>query len=93
MHTPRSVTMTTPSGVTLNASEWPFAGDSTCVLLHGFGHDGRTWDPLSSNLGDNRTLAIPVSHTSVVTAIRPGMRAATIVTTHCSRTWIRWFRR
>lgn len=51
--------MTTPSGVTLNASEWPFAGDSTCVLLHGFGHDGRTWDPLSSNLGDSyRVLAL-----------------------------------
>lgn len=50
MDNPRPLTMTTRSGVVLHASEWPHENTSTCILLHGFAHQSRAWDPLSQTL-------------------------------------------
>jgi esterase len=47
MVTPRPLAMTTQSGLKLHASEWSNHNAPVCLLLHGFAHDGRAWDPLS----------------------------------------------
>lgn len=47
MVTPRPLTITTPSGLRLHASEWSRHNAPVCLLLHGFAHDGRAWDPLA----------------------------------------------
>lgn len=53
MDNPRPLKMTTPNGVILHASVWPSARRHTCLLLHGFGHDSRVWDPLALALRES----------------------------------------
>jgi pimeloyl-ACP methyl ester carboxylesterase len=50
MTCPESFRFTTPNGFALHASIWPNAGMPSCVLLHGFGHHSRIWDPLARRL-------------------------------------------
>ncbi len=47
---PESFRFTTSNGFALHASIWPNAGMPSCVLLHGFGHHSRIWDPLARRL-------------------------------------------
>lgn len=56
---PQSIRVTTPDELELHASVWPNPGKPTCVLLHGFGHECRIWDPLAQALhGDFAIVAL-----------------------------------
>ncbi len=50
MTRPESFRFTTQNGFALHASIWPNAGMPSCILLHGFGHHSRIWDPLAKQL-------------------------------------------
>ena len=47
MVSPRSLKIAGNDGSTLHATLWPNSGQPVCILLHGFGHDNRIWDPLA----------------------------------------------
>lgn len=50
MAAPSSVYINGDNGLQLHATTWPQSGKPVCVLLHGFGHDSRVWDPLARAL-------------------------------------------
>ena len=59
MVTPRPLTIRTRSGLTLHASEWYNHNAPVCLLLHGFAHDGRAWDPLALALRERYRVIAP----------------------------------
>ena len=59
MTCPDSFRFSNHHGLELHASIWPNAGRPACILLHGFGHHGRIWDPLASRLqADYQVIAL-----------------------------------
>lgn len=60
MTQPEPLYITTRAGLRLHASDWaPEPGKPVCILLHGFGHCGRIWDPLSQSLQNSfRVIAL-----------------------------------
>lgn len=56
---PRPLTLTTQTGLELHASEWSAHNAPVCLLLHGFAHDGRAWDPLALALCDRFRIIAP----------------------------------
>lgn len=50
MSFPHSLNFSSSADTDLHASVWPNSGRATCILLHGFGHDSRIWDPLAKSL-------------------------------------------
>ncbi len=47
---PHSVYASGKAGLELHATVWANPGRPVCILLHGFSHDSRVWDPLASAL-------------------------------------------
>ncbi len=50
MTSPDAFRFSNHRGLELHASIWPNPGRQACILLHGFGHHSRIWDPLAKRL-------------------------------------------
>jgi pimeloyl-ACP methyl ester carboxylesterase len=59
MTSPDSIRFHNAQGLELHANIWPNDGAPSCLLLHGFGHHSRIWDPLARHLQtDYQVLAL-----------------------------------
>jgi pimeloyl-ACP methyl ester carboxylesterase len=50
MASPDAFRFSNHRGIDLHASIWPNPGRPACILLHGFSHHSRIWDPLAERL-------------------------------------------